>query len=60
MTKFIFEDGIKLTPAKLRKLVTGYNKDGVINLPANCAIKSIQGVPGRKTSTTIIIIGTIH
>jgi hypothetical protein len=60
-TKFIFENGVKLTPAKLRKFIASYNETGVLNLPSNCIIKSIQGVPGRgKTPTTVIIIGSCY
>jgi hypothetical protein len=60
MTKFIFEDGLKLTPSQLRKLLAGY-KTGVVNLPNYAFVKSIQGVPASKrTTTTIIIIGKTH
>jgi hypothetical protein len=62
-TKFIFESGAKLTPAKLRKFVKAYEEQGVLNLPPSYIVKSIQGVTagyddeGRPVTTTLILIG---
>jgi hypothetical protein len=62
-TKFIFESGCKLTPARLRKFLKAYDEQGVLNLPAAYIVKSIQGVPdgydkeGKPVTTTIILVG---
>jgi hypothetical protein len=74
MIKFIFENGTGLkpkdagktapglTPHRFNKLINEYRTTGVMNLPADYIIRSIQGLPADNTGelTTLIIIGTVH
>jgi hypothetical protein len=60
ITKFILEDGVKLSRYKQAKLIENYNTKGLVMLPEGLFVRSIQGLPAEKEQfTTVLIIGKL-
>lgn len=57
-TKFIFENGTSLTPAKQAKLIEEYHTEGMVRLQPGYFLRSIQTLPADPGGemTTIIVI----
>jgi len=61
---FIFEQGIKLKAGLKKRLLSDY-RSGILQLPLDLYVKSIQSIPdgyevdGRTKNQTIIIVGVL-